>query len=74
MSRFLGVAIFLIVASGMVLHAGVELPWFADWVGNLPGDLLIKKGGITIYLPVSSSVILSAGLSMILSAFSSKSS
>lgn len=72
MSQFLGLAIFLMIAAGLVLHAGTELPWFLHWVGNLPGDLIIKKNGLTLYVPITSSVLISAVVSFILSLFSSK--
>lgn len=70
MSQFLGFVIFFVIAGSLVLHAGTELPWFADWIGNLPGDLIIKKEGLTIYLPVTSSVIVSVVLSFFFSLFS----
>lgn len=72
MSQFLGAAIFFIIAGGLVLHAGLELPWFAEWIGKLPGDMLIKKGSGTFYVPLSSSVLISAVLSFVLSLFSGK--
>lgn len=72
LTRFLGLAIFLVIVSGLVIHAGVELPWFIEWFGNLPGDIILKKGGLTIYLPATSSLIVSAVLSGILSLFSNK--
>lgn len=72
MSHFLGLAIFLIIIGGLVLHAGVDFPPFAQWIGKLPGDMMIKKEGLTIYLPITSSVIISAALSILLSLFSKK--
>lgn len=72
MSHFLGLAIFIVIAAGFVLHAGMELPWFIEWVGKLPGDILIKKQGMTFYAPVTSSVLISAVLSFVLSLFSGK--
>jgi hypothetical protein len=71
-SQFLGLAIFLVITAGLVLHAGVDLPWFVQWVGKLPGDMIIKKDGLTIYMPLTSSAIISAGLSVFLSLFSRK--
>jgi len=69
-TQFLGLTIFIIVAAGMVIHAGIELPWFFQWVGQLPGDMLIKKDGLTIYVPLTSSVLISMVLSFVLSLFS----
>ncbi|MBX7067215.1 MAG: DUF2905 domain-containing protein [Parachlamydiales bacterium] len=70
MTRFLGLALFLIIAAGLAIHSGVELPWFIEWFGSLPGDIIIKKAGLAIYLPITSSLIISAAVSVILSVFS----
>jgi hypothetical protein len=67
MSRFLAIAIFLIIALGLVLHTGMETPWYLDWIGQLPGDLIIRKGSMSVYAPVMSSVLLSAVLSVFFS-------
>ncbi len=72
MSQFLGFAIFLIVANGLVLHAGLELPAFLEWVGKLPGDLIIKKEGMVIYVPLTSSALISAAISVLFSALFNK--
>lgn len=70
MSRFLGLAVFLVIATGLAIRAGVDFPWYAEWFGHLPGDLIIKKEGLTIYLPLTSSLIVSAAISFVLSLFS----
>ncbi len=72
MSQFLGLAIFLLIAASFAIHAEVELPWFAEWIGRLPGDLLIKKKGMTLYVPLTSCVLISGVLSFFLSLFSRK--
>lgn len=72
MSQFLGIALFLVVALGFAIHTGVEFPWFFEWVGHLPGDVLIKKGGATFYVPLTSSALISVVLSFFFSLFASK--
>lgn len=72
MSQFLGLAIFLVIVGGFILHAEVVLPWYADWIGKLPGDVLIRKNGMIFYAPFTSSVLISAVVSFILSLFSGK--
>lgn len=72
MSRFLGITLFLIIAGGLALHAGLDLPRFFDWFGTLPGDIVIRKEGLVFYIPFASSALISIALSFVLSLFSSK--
>jgi hypothetical protein len=65
MTRFIFLTAFLIVAIGMALHVGVELPQFGQWLGTLPGDLIIRKGGVVLFAPFSSALIISAALSLL---------
>lgn len=74
MSRFLTLAIFATVATGVILHFGVELPSYLHWIGKLPGDIVIKKGGLTLYVPATTSVSFSLALTIILGLFSRKAS
>jgi hypothetical protein len=69
-SQFLGLAIFIAIVGSLVIHSGMDLPWYLEWVGTLPGDILIKKGKLLIYVPITSSVLISAVLSFVLSLFS----
>jgi hypothetical protein len=64
--RFLIFTGFLIVIIGLLLHFKVEIPWLTSWIGKLPGDLVIKKGNATIYLPVATSLVASALVSFVL--------
>ncbi|MBS3932818.1 MAG: DUF2905 domain-containing protein [Truepera sp.] len=38
------------------------------WLGNLPGDIRIERGNFTLFLPITSMLLLSLLLSVILSA------
>ena len=67
MGRFLMITGFLIVFLGALIHFKVEIPWLSSWIGNLPGDLLIKKGNIVIYLPISTSCLFSMVFSLLFS-------
>ena len=73
MGRFLALTLFLVIAAGLVLRGEVEIPPFMSWVGGLPGDLIIKKGAITIFLPFTSAFLASSALSLFLSLFKQKS-
>lgn len=68
MGRFLVLAGFLLIASGLILHFKIEIPWLTSWVGKLPGDIVIKKKNATIYFPLASSLLISFVLSLLLSA------
>ncbi len=70
MTQFLGIAIFVVIATGMMIQGGFDFPWFLDWIGKLPGDVLIKKKGLTLYAPLTSSVLISAVLSFVAHLFS----
>ena len=67
MGRFLLLIIFLIVAIGLALHFKFEIPWLNSWMGKLPGDLVIKKGAVVIYIPLATSILISAAASILLS-------
>ncbi len=70
--RFLTLGIMLVIVTGLVLHFDVEIPGFSDWIGHLPGDLILQKGSVTIYLPFTTSVMFSSALCLLGSLFSSK--
>ena len=58
----------LLIILGIVLIA-VGLAWLAGerlGLGRLPGDILIERGNTRIYIPVTTSIIISVVLSLIL--------
>ena len=65
--RFVILMGLMIVALGLVLHFKADVPWLTSWIGKLPGDIVIKKKGITIYLPVATSLLVSLVLSIVFS-------
>ena len=36
-----------------------------DWIGRLPGDILIKKENFTFYFPIATSLIVSVVLTLL---------
>ena len=68
MGRFLILAGLFVIAAGLMLHFKVQIPFVTSWIGKLPGDLVIKKGNLTIYFPLATSLLFSIVLSIILSA------
>lgn len=58
MSRLLILAGVVLIAVGLLLRVGVPL-------GRLPGDIVIRRGGATIYLPIVTCLLLSIVLSLL---------
>jgi hypothetical protein len=56
----------VLVAVGFVLSLAPQVPW----LGKLPGDLRIERGGMRLYLPITTSILLSAVLTLLLSLLS----
>ncbi len=54
----IGAAIFL---AGIIWHWGSKLG-----MGSLPGDLTFKKGSLTVYVPLATSLVISVLLSLLL--------
>jgi uncharacterized membrane-anchored protein len=57
----------ILVAAGILLIAvGLFWPWLAKLpLGRLPGDLVIHRDGFRIYLPLTTSVLISIVLSLL---------
>lgn len=52
----------LLVALGAVL---LWAPRLFSWFGHLPGDIRIERDGVYIFIPITSALVLSAGLSLL---------
>ena len=59
MGKALIAAGLLIAALGALMTLGLPL-------GRLPGDLVLRRGSVTIYLPLATCVILSIVLTLVL--------
>lgn len=49
----------LVALIGVLLYFGVGL----SWLGRLPGDIRIVKPGFSVYLPITTCIVLSAFVS-----------
>ena len=58
MGKLLVVVGLLIAALGVSMMLGLPL-------GRLPGDLVIRRGHTTVYLPLATSLVLSLVLSLV---------
>jgi len=65
----------LVFAGGMLIAAGILLIIMARFkipflLGRLPGDFLIKRPNMTVYIPLATSILVSVVISVILYFFS----
>jgi len=54
----------VLVGAGLFLIFGGHVPF----IGKLPGDILIKKGGVSFYFPIVTTLLLSVGLTLTINA------
>ena len=52
----------VLIAVGLVLWAGFPL-------GKLPGDLMVRKGPVTFYFPLVTSIVISIVLTLLMMFF-----
>jgi len=62
MGKLLLIAGLIIAGIGLLVMAGLPL-------GRLPGDIVIRRGSGTLYVPLATSILLSIILSLLLAAF-----
>lgn len=60
--RFLILFGIISIVFGLILMAGPRIPF----LGRLPGDFLFRRGSVTIYLPLATSLLLSLVLTILL--------
>lgn len=55
----------VMVVLGVILLAAGNLPGKVPWLGRLPGDIYIERENFRLYLPLTTSVIVSVLLTLI---------
>ena len=57
-----------LIAIGIVIAIiGVFWPWIARLpVGRLPGDIIIDRPGLKVYIPVTTMIVISVVISVVL--------
>jgi hypothetical protein len=56
----------ILVAVGLLIAAGGVLVWLGVPIGRLPGDILVRRGAFTFYVPVTSAVLASIVIAIVL--------
>jgi len=59
----------LLVFIGLLVTAAGALVWLGVPLGRLPGDMLVRRGGFSFYVPVTTSVIVSLVVTVLLAIF-----
>jgi hypothetical protein len=58
---------WLIILGVVLILAGLLWPWLTKLgLGRLPGDIVIEHNGFRVYLPLTTSILISLVLSLIL--------
>lgn len=60
---------WFIILGAVLLVVGAALqfaPWLLSWFGKLPGDINIKKESVSIFIPITSMILVSLALTLLL--------
>lgn len=58
---------WLIIFGIVLVAAGLLWPWLQKLgLGRLPGDIVIERDGLRVYVPIVTSIVISVVLSLIL--------
>ena len=58
---------WLIILGVVLIVAGLLWPWLGRFgLGRLPGDVVIERENFRLYLPITTSILISIVLSLIL--------
>ena len=56
----------LIVLGAVLLFAGLLWPWLSRLgLGRLPGDIVINRGNLHVYIPLATSLLVSVVLTLL---------
>ena len=65
LGKLLVIAGLVAVAAGIVLILGPKIPW----LGRLPGDVVVRREGFTLFFPLASMIIISVLLTLLVNLF-----
>jgi hypothetical protein len=61
--------LILIGAVVLVLGVGLVAADRISWLGRLPGDVVVRRGPVTFYFPIVTSIVVSLVLTLVLNLF-----
>ncbi len=59
----------LILAGILILTIGILVYFFHDklnWIGNLPGDVIIKRPNFSLYIPITTMILFSVLITLLI--------
>jgi len=57
------------VVFGLLIAAAGLLLWWGVPVGRLPGDIVVRRGSFSFYLPITTSIVASVVLTLLIALF-----
>jgi hypothetical protein len=57
------------VGFGLLIAAGGLLMWWGVPIGRLPGDIVVRRGSFSFYLPITTSILVSIALTVLMALF-----
>lgn len=56
----------LIIIGALLLLVGLAWPWLSKLgLGRLPGDIVVEKGDVRFYFPITTSILVSLVLTLV---------
>lgn len=65
LGRFLVVLGVVAIAGGVLLLLAGRIPW----LGRLPGDVIVRRGPVTFYFPIVTSLVVSVVVTILRNVF-----
>jgi len=56
----------LLVFMGLLIAAAGVLVWWGVPLGRLPGDIVVRRGSFTVYVPITTSIVVSVVLTLVM--------
>ena len=54
---------------GLLIAGAGLLLWWGVPIGRLPGDIVVRRGAFSFYLPITTSIIVSVVLTLVMALF-----